>query len=470
MNKDSVSRFRGRGILWGSLARVFALGSQVVALVAMSRILEKEEFGNAMIAFATYRLLSLFAGSGLGSLVVYHVSRAGGDHAVDIRLSRSASLAALLISCCLAALTFVFAPEIAALFEKPSLAKWLQHMAPMLPFGALVLITSASLDARSRVNDSILLTEFLPNLLRLIGFPAVLLLQLPGIAVAHVLWISLALPWLWDARRLLTSHVAGMASLTRWDTRYSGWLSFYPVLGQQLQGVDILIAGYLFSSAVVADYSIAARLAVFYPFVQYIAVRSFTPRAGALFEKGDPAAIDGELAQLRRRSIVSVLVLTGMIIATAPLTLRLFGDYAGAVPMLIALAFPALFRSAFAGVDVVLRITGRAAPSTLAVGGAMIVVIAGTFAVENALGIFALPASMLLASMVFNPLMAIVARREGVTPVSIRDFLFLVMPLAGLVAGQSLGHADLAAVLAGLVLLAGAALCYFAWTSDIMEK
>jgi O-antigen/teichoic acid export membrane protein len=438
--------------------------------VAMSRILEKEEFGNAMIAFATYRLLSLLAGSGLGSLVVYHVSRAGGDHAVDIRLSRSASLAALLLSSCLAALTIVFATEIADLFEKPSLSRWLQHMAPMLPFGALVLITSASLDARSRVNDSIMITEFLPNLLRLIGFPAVLLLQLPGIAVAHVLWISLALPWLWDARRLLASRVAGMALLTRWDARYSGWLSFYPVLGLQLQGVDILIAGYLFSSAVVADYSIAARLAVFYPFVQYIAVRSFAPRAGALFEKGEPAAIDRELAQLQRRSIASVLAMTGLIIATAPLTLRLFGDYGGAVPMLIALAFPAVLRSAFAGVDIVLRITGRAAASTLSVAGAMIVLIVGAFALEGPLEIYALPASMLLASMIFNPVMVVVARREGVKSVSMREFLFLVLPLAGLAAGQTLGHNDLAAFLAGAVLLAGAAMCYFAWTSDIMEK
>jgi len=456
--------------MWGSLARIFALGSQVVVLVAMSRILEKEEFGNAMIAFAAYRLLSMVAGSGLGSLVVYHVSRAGGEYAADIRLSRSASLAALVVSCLLAGLAIVLAPEIARLFEKPSLSAWLIHMSPMLPFGALILITSASFDARSRVNESIMITEFLPNLLRLIGFPAVLLLQLPGLAVAHVLWISLALPWLWDARRLLASGVSGMTKLTRWDLRYSGWLSFYPVLGQQLQGVDILIAGYLFASSVVADYAIASRLAVFYPFVQYIAARSFAPRAGALFEKGDASAIDRELVQLRRRSILSVLALTGVIIATAPLTLRLFGDYGGAVPMLIALAFSAVFRSAFAGVDSVLRITGRAAASTLSVGGAMVVVIAGTLALENLLGIYALPVSMLLAAMIFNPLMTFVARREGVKSVTVGDLLYLVLPLGGLVAGQLIGHSDLAAFVAGGVLLLGAAWCYFAWTGDIMEK
>ncbi|ODT76275.1 MAG: hypothetical protein ABS76_31800 [Pelagibacterium sp. SCN 64-44] len=454
-----LSRLSGAGrlVVLGSAARVFALVSQLVVLLVMSWMLPKAAFGEAMIVFTLYRLVSLGLGTGLGNLLLFRVGRQSGDPGLDARLLRSVSLLGMGLSGTIAGAAALLAAPIASVFSKPEMAPWLLHMAPMILFGTMNLITAGSYDSRSRITASILLTEVVPNGLRLAGFPLVALWALPDIAIAHVLWLSLALPWAVDSLRLFSGRWPGFEPLSGADLRYAGWFTIYPMATQQLQGVDMLIVGALFSSTVAADYALASRLATYFPFLQYILIRGFAPLAGTLHQRGDIAGLNAALARLKRQSILLVCLSTGLILLAAPLGLPLFGDFSGALPILLALAAPAVVRSIFSGSDAVLKMIGRAGFSSMVALLSVGLIVALSWLLAPWIGIHALPLAMLASALLFNPLMAWMLGREGIVVLGARDIAWLVLPAAGLALALAL-PGDWPRALAGGGALIGTAL------------
>lgn len=453
-----TARLRGRDgvVAIGSAARAFSLVSQLVVLLVMSWMLPKNAFGEAMIVFTLYRLLGLGMGTGLGNLLLYHVGRAGGDAALDIRILRSVTLVGLATSGLVTLALALSAGPIAEAFQKPGLAGWLLHMSPMVLFGTMNFITAGSFDGRSQVTQSIILTEVAPNALRLLGLPLVARLALPDLAIAHVLWLAMALPWLWDLRRVV-SGPPGLARLSAWDLRYAGWFTIHPIATQQLQGIDMLIVGALFSSTVAADYSLASRLATYFPFLQYILVRAFAPRAGDLHHRTEITALNAELAELKGQSIIMVYGLTGAIILGAPLGLRLFGDFSGALPILLLLALPAMVRSIFAGVDAMLKMTGRAGVSSAIALGSVALIVGLSYLAAPWLGIYALPVAMLASALIFNPIMTAIVGTSGIHILAPTDALWLLVPVTGILLALVMQNEWIAVACGGLPLLATAA-------------
>jgi len=425
-------------VLFGTGARAFALGSQIVVLIIMSRMLPKAEFGDLMIVFTIYRLLNVAVGSGLGSVVLYHVGRSSGDHALDIRLMRSVMVVGAVIGIVLAIVAVLAAPHIAALFDKPGLESWLVSLSPMVLFGSLLQISAGSFDGRSEITRSIVLTELMPNLIRMVGFGLVALLSLGAGGISYVLWIAVALPWCADAMRLFTRSVRGFEPLKAWDMRYGAWLGIYPLAGQQLQGIDMLLVAALFSSDVAAEYSIASRLAALYPFLVQIVTRISTPKIGAIIRSGTIAELNASIHQLRINALFLTAALTGAIIGIAPIITTLSGDYHDALSIMVALAIPPLARSSFAGIEIVLRMRGHgSAIASVAISSAFILCL-GSWLLYPYLGIYALPASMAISALVINTLTAMILHKGGV---KIADF-YVIVPVAAV-----------GAILVGLIML-----------------
>lgn len=398
----------------GAVIRAAGLGTQLLVLILMGRLLPKSTFGDAILVFTIYRLISYGIGSGLGSLIIYHVARRIDDVPLDVRLTRTVTLAATVVAGAATLMCILFSQPIAALFDKPDMAPWLVHMAPMVLFGALLQVTASSLDARALVSRSIVLTELTPNLLRLAGMAAVVWMGLPQTAIAWVFWIAAAVPWLLDSLRLLSPLVKGMEGLTLSDMRYAFWLAVYPLLGMQLQGIDMLIVGALFSSALVADYSIASRLATLFPFLQQMVVRVFTPHSGLLFQRNDIEKINLELKQLRRLSLVSTCVMSAAILLGAPVIVQLMGDYGDSLVVLVALAIPPLVRSNFAGIEVVLRMRGHGASMALIAAATAATIVIGSLSLHSLVGLYALSISMTASAIFINAFAASRIRRAGI--------------------------------------------------------
>jgi len=412
--KSRVTLSGARPTLFGAGARVFALASQLLILIIMSRLLPKSDFGDAMIVFTIYRLLNLGIGSGFGSIVLYHVGRKAGDAVLDIQLMRTVSLAGAIFSIVVAFFAVQAAPTIASLFSKQGMTFWLVSMSPMIVFGSLLQITASSFDGRSQVTRSIIITELMPNVIRILGFSALALFGLGGAWISVVLWVALALPWLVDVLRLFRTGVPGLAPLTLWDIRYGAWLGLFPLLGQQLQGIDMLLVGALFSSDMAAEYSIASRLASFYPFLMQIVSRTITPKMGALLHDGDLPGFQREMQTLRYSSLLTTAGLAAAIIIASPLVAHLSGDYMAAIPIMVALVIAPLIRTMFVGIDIALRMRGHGAALAGMAGISGLCLVVLSWALHGLLGIYALPVAMAVSAISINWAVSAQISRSGI--------------------------------------------------------
>ena len=163
-----------------------------------------------------------------------------------------------------------------------------------------------------------MLGEVVPNAIRIALLPLVALMSLPDAYVAHVLTLSVLLPWLWTARRMWNRSIKGITPWTRWDYSYSGKFVVATLFAQQLAAVDILVAGVLFSSRAVADYAVASRIAALYSFFQLALLKRFAPRAGHLMRPATSPRCATRSDLCRRLTIgCGVFTICGILLAGA---------------------------------------------------------------------------------------------------------------------------------------------------------
>jgi O-antigen/teichoic acid export membrane protein len=413
-------------LIVGSGARVFGLASQFVVLIILSRFLTKQSFGDLMTAFGFYRLAGVAIGVGGSLVLLYHVSRHRDDHRAEIRLQRFSAVVGGIPSGALAIATAFAAGPIAAALGKPSLAGWLQQLAPFLLFSTLLVITTGALEGRSRVAESIFWGEVAPNAVRIVLLPIVFVLKLPDAFVAHVLTLSVLVPWLLLAQRMVNREVAGWQPWSRWDYNYCGKFVAATLFANQLGAVDIVIASVLFPSATVADYAVAARLAALFTFFEQALLKRFAPRAGRLLQTKDEVGLYREFDMCRRLAIGCVALTTAGVLLSAPVLLPLLGNYLDARSLLLWLAIPSFVAAFYATSDRLLIIAGQANVALVVTASSFAILVISPFATAPWLGPIALPAAMILAVVVVNPLVAVRARQlVGVATFHSRDAVLM---------------------------------------------
>jgi O-antigen/teichoic acid export membrane protein len=398
-----------RILIVGSGIRVFGLASQLLVLIILGRLLSKESFGDLMTAFGFYRVASVALGIGGSLVLLYHVSRQPTDAELEVRLHRyTAVLGDALVSAVVAAAGIIAAQPIADALGKPDLAGWMRQLAPFAVFNTLLVVATGALEGRSRVSESIALGEVAPNAVRLILLPLVWWLHLPDVYVAHLLTISVLIPWLWAAQRMWNPSISGLRRWTPWDYSYCGKFVAATLFTNQLGGVDILVAGTLFSSQAVADYAVASRVAALFGFFQLAILKRFAPRAGALIQASDGAALRHEVKFCRRLMIgCGALTISGLLL-TAPFLLPLFGNYASAQSFLIWLAIPPFVQSFYETSDRLLIMAGQPNIPLAITACSFFVLIAFPFIAAPWIGMASIPVAMIVSMLLFKP---IVARR-----------------------------------------------------------
>lgn len=422
----------------GSGARIFGLASQFVVLLMLSRILAKTSFGDLMTAFGFYRLIGAALGIGGSLVMLFHVSRHVGDRQAEIRLQRFSALVGAIPAGAIALATICAATPVAAALGKPSLASWLQQMAPFLLFSTLLLIATGALEGRSRIAESIFWGDVAPNAVRIVLLPLIAVLHLPSIYIAHALTLSVLLPWLYLARRMWDRSVAGWRPWSRWDYGYCGKFVVSTLFANQLSAADIVVASVLFSSTTVADYAVASRLAALFTFFELALLKRFAPRAGRLLQGKDEVVLQREFDMCRRLAIGCVALTTAGVVLMAPVLLPLLGNYLDARSLLIWLAIPSFAASFYATSDRLLIIAGQANVALVVTASSFAMLIAAPFGLAPWLGPAAIPAAMILSVAFFNPIVAMRARQ--------------------LVGVRTFGWYDLALLGCGCTALAGAAL------------
>jgi O-antigen/teichoic acid export membrane protein len=415
----------------GSGARIFGLASQLLALIMLGRVMSKDGFGDFMTVFGFYRLASSALGIGGSLVVLYHVSRRPADKSAEIKLHRYAALLGAAISALVALAACMPAEAIAAALGKPGLVIWLRQLAPFSVFGTLLIISTGALEGRSRISASIAVADVAPNAIRVILLPAVTWFDLPSEYVAHVFTASVLLPWLWSGGRLWDRSIGGFTRWTAWDFSYCSKFVAASLFANQLGAVDILVAGVLFPSAVVADYALATRIAALYSFFQIVLLKRFAPRAGALIETGDLGALRQETELCRQLMIGCGALTIGGILSIAPLILPLFGSYSSAGSFLVWLAIPTFLRSFYDAADRLLVIAGQANIPLMLTGASFLVLATTPFLSAPLIGASAIPAAMIFSALFFYPIpVARVHRLFSIRTIGWSD-IFLITAGAG---------------------------------------
>jgi O-antigen/teichoic acid export membrane protein len=423
-------------VAFGSGARLFGLASQFIVLIIMGRILPKSAFGNMMIAFAVYRILTTCIGTGLGNVLLYHVARSGGERKTDIRLHRSTALIGAVLSALAGLAIALFAHSIAAVADKPDLAPWLVHMAPFALFGTLNQIAMASLDGRSRITSSIVVTEVIPNSLRLIGLLGIAALSLPDVSVAHVIWISVAIPWAWEARFLLSRDVGGWQRWTFWDVKNAFHYALWTGASLQLQGIDLLVVGYLFNSSQAGDYAFASRIASLFLFLYNIASRQFTPMAAKACQDGRMDQLQEKLDGLKYITVCSVAMTCVMCIFGSEVVVTLIlPKYIYTIPIIILFSLQPINRSFYFGNDRILLVNGWGFESLLIQLSSLLIMVVGSVLFSKTLSVAVLPLSYAVSSAVLNPITSkFVYRKIRLRFITREDGVLIAMASAALVA------------------------------------
>lgn len=444
-------------LLVGSGARVFGLASQFVVLVMLSRFLSKGGFGDLMAAFSFYRLTGLALGAGGSLVLLFHVSRHPEDRQAEIKLQRFSTLVGALPPGLLALAAICAAAPVAAALGKPSLAMWVQHLAPFLIFNTLLIIATGALEGRSRIAESIICGEAAPNALRIVLLPLVAVLHLPEVYVAHVMTVSVLLPWLYASRRMWDRRISGWQPWSRWDYSYCGKFIASTLFANQLCAADVVIASVLFSSTTVADYAVASRLAALFTFFQLALLKQFAPRAGRLMHAKDVHALHREFDICRRVTIGCVALTVSGVLLSAPLLLPLLGNYMGARSLLLWLAIPSFLQSFYATSDRLLIIAGQANVALVVTASSFTVLAAAPFALAPWLGPGSIPAAMTLSALLFCPIVALRANQLiGIGTIAWRDCAFMVCGGIALVGSALAGSYTGAAIACGILAAIGA--------------
>ena len=431
----------------GSGARIFGLASQFIVLIMLSRFLPKGGFGDLMTAFGFYRLAGVALGVGGSLVLLFHVSRRLDDRQAEIRLQRFSALMGAIPSTVIAILAICAAPSVASALGKPSLGIWLQQLAPFLIFTTLLIIATGALEGRSRIAESIFWGEVAPNAVRIVLLPLVAVLNLPEIYVAHVLTLSVLLPWLWLARRMCDRSVKGWQCWSGWDFSYCSKFVVATLFANQLGATDIVIASVLFSSEVVADYAVAARLAALFTFFQLALLKRFAPRAGHLLQTKDDNALHREFELCRQLTIgCGALTISGVLFL-APVLLPLLGNYLDARALLIWLAIPSFVMSFYATSDRLLIIAGQSSVAVVVTAASFIVLVASPFATAPWLGPVAIPAAMIFSVLFVNPLVAVrTSQLLGLRTFALRDWALMACGSISLV-GFAVANSNLNALI-----------------------
>jgi O-antigen/teichoic acid export membrane protein len=441
----------------GSGARVFGLASQFVVLIILGRMLSKDGFGDLMTAFGFYRIGAAALGVGSSLVLLYHVSRRPDDRAAEVRLHRYSAALSGAIATVIALAGFMLADPLAHALDKPGLAIWFQQLAPFAIFSTLLTTSTGALEGRSRISESIALAEVAPSAVRIVLLPAVAWFHLPDAYVAHAMTLSVLIPWLWSGRRLWDRSVRGWQPWTAWDLNYCGKFVAATLFANQLGAVDILVAGVLFPSGIVADYALAARIAALYSFFQLALLKRFAPRAARLIEAKDFAALRQEFVVCRKLIVGCGALTVAGILCVAPFALPLFGNYAGALPFLIWLAIPTFIQSFYDASDRTLIMAGQANVPLAVTAASFGMLLVAPLATASWLGPTAIPLAMMAAKLLFNPLVAArVQRIFVITTIHLRDILMMGAGIVALasyaITGATAAGVASVAVLAALAL------------------
>ena len=345
----------------------------------LNAFMGKEAFGLFMVAFALMFALSMMISSGFQALILYHVSR---DH--ERKEARTACAAgqlfwlSTLCGCAVAALIYGAAPFLSELMGQAGLEPWLRNMALFVPVNTAAIVLPGYSRARQRVKETLFFQEIFLNFLR-VSFVA--LIWFTG---AEHEWVCAAyigsalIPVLILFARAPIWPRFGQKILGAWDVSYGFKIMVFQILNQPFRGFDIVLVGAFSSPEIVADYTMAVRLAQMLWIPKHAAAQLQVPRMGALLKEKKKPQLEMEFNAMRSFSLIAVLIACAGLLFLGGPVLSLFGAYESALPALYILAAASIIRTGFGASGDLIGMAGHAGASAFVASLSMIITVAAS--------------------------------------------------------------------------------------------
>jgi lipopolysaccharide exporter len=243
------------GVRWIAIARVCGESAQLIAAVALARLIVPAEFGHAAIALILVPLAAILTFEGFGSALVQRKE-------IERRHMETATLASIAAGLVLSATTWIAAPLLAPLFGERT-AELVQLAAPLFAIAAI-----------SAVSRSVLW--------RALDFRAISLIETGALALGSAAAVALALTGM-EGEAIVLGAIAGSVAASvmflvavpparpRWHGEhlrqivgFGGPASGAGLLHVAITNVDYTILAARLSSAQVGFYWRAFQLGVVY--------------------------------------------------------------------------------------------------------------------------------------------------------------------------------------------------------------
>jgi O-antigen/teichoic acid export membrane protein len=335
-----------------SSVALFSKGFNILStfgiLWLQNAVMAKEDFGLFMIAFSLTFTLSIVIATGFQSLILYHVSRKADMDPAEVRAIAGQSF---WLSCLLggvfALIIYASAPALSAAMSHAPLENWLRDMALFIPVNTAAVVLPAYSRARQRIKETVFYQEIFLNFLRAGFIGLIWFFAWPQELVSEAYIWSAGLPVI-----LLFASAPVWPSLkknllTKWDLSYGLKSTAFQVLNQPFRGLDIVVVGAFSSAGIVADYSMAVRLAQLLWVPKHAVSQLQVPRMGALLEKNDKSQLMMEYDALRCLTLITVFLGCAFLLLFGEPLMALFGDYKSALPALYILAAASVVRTGY---------------------------------------------------------------------------------------------------------------------------
>lgn len=348
-----------KGVSAGTAAMMVNLVSGLAGLWLMTQILDKEAYGALALAQAWILFVSLLSTLGLDRTLMYRVAAlervesrlVGGD------LATSVLLIVLISGITLAGLTLTAVAYLDSFFDFNPI--WFYVFGVTVPFTALVAVLTAWQTANDRAHVAQVLspgTSVIRTLLLLAAW--IVMPENAGVAIAviggAVLSIFLWIPF------VPRGSLGSFRLPSREDWSYGLKLLFTRAAQDGILRVDIIMLGFFVNSAIVAEYSVAKRLAELAQIGNRLMSPVFTPRMRYALATGDTDGLSHEYRQNRFVSGLAALMLLAVYYIVGEPVLDVFGDYRGAWPVLLILVAGYLISSLYGATGRYLNMAGYA--------------------------------------------------------------------------------------------------------------
>ena len=312
--------------------------SSIGILWLLAHILPKDDFGLFMLAQVVIMIASGLTSSGFQNLAMYKVTRLENKGGEAAQIGGTIAALGVISALFTAVAIYLLSDSLAKWFDKPDWMSWLKMFAFLIPLEVVRVVLVFWHRAKFNMGRGIFFLDAGPNLFRFVFLAVVYILALPDWAVigAYYAAATICIAWLFIGNGLVISLPSKL--FTRWDRDYCLKIALTRGINQPGRSLDIILVGFFLAAEILAEYTMAARLAIFLMIGKNAILPLLTPRMGRHFERNDLQAVVSEFTSAR---LIGVLIAVGGAIATllfGEVVLNLLNDYGDAYPILIVLS------------------------------------------------------------------------------------------------------------------------------------